>query len=130
MRYAIGVKVIEKDKVFDAVLFSHKSYEIDYFKHSGNMKEDDQDRLYLIVFDSAKEATTYSQYLSHKTNKQNKYCTARYRFYPVKLDTKEFPFVAKDRVVSEKIRYNRFAELNVDLEKSLGYYHYHEWKQK
>lgn len=130
MRYAIGVRVIKNDKEFDAIFFCNKTYDVIYLKNPGHIKENDSEKMYLIVFDSAKEATTYSQFLRHNVKKNYKMLNGKYLFYPVRLDTKEFPFIAKERVLSEKIRYGRFAELNVDPEKSLGYYHYHEWKQK
>lgn len=71
----------------------------------------------LIVFDSAEDATLYSQAVARTYHKRNSWNGKKVEkmtrnFYPVKIDSVNFPFKIKDSQTGEKrgFFYNRFAE--------------------
>lgn len=71
----------------------------------------------LIVFDSTEDATLYAQAMARSYGKDNSWHGKKIEkmtrnFYPVKIDSANFPFEIKNSKIGERraFFYNRFAE--------------------
>lgn len=88
MRYAIGLTLTSKldpDSVQDGIYLVDDYLRMRLLKFGSYLL-----KYHMPVFDSADDVVSYCRYLSMRccTNDENK-CV---RFYPLKLDTKEFPY--------------------------------------
>lgn len=101
MRYTIGISIWKKatPDVISSGLFSFGWFGLNHiiplpYAPDCNIKMD-----FLPVFDNAADAQAYARHLSRRyrfddtasTGKKHRSAYIR-RFYPVKIDTKEFPF--------------------------------------